>query len=1225
MISYMEKRKKSVLSKIASAFLVLTFGLAMVLPPAPIFAETVMNLPAPGKLVPLSPEFTAATVKGMIIHPEDALKFDFIIDSGDTGLKGDEFKDESMRIIKYFLATLTVPEDELWVNLSPYDKDRIVTDSFGRTEMGIDLLAQDYILKQLTASLMYPENEMGKKFWDRIYQKAHDLYGTANIPVNTFNKVWIIPDKAVVYESGNAVVIKESHLKVMLEEDYLNVKNNLSAKQAGSGKLVEKDAKQLSDMSSDIVREILLPEIEKEVNKGQNFAKLRQIYSAIILAAWYKNNLRETILGQVYVNKNKTGGVETADANVKEKIYGQYLSAFKKGAYNIIKEDTDKYTNQSIPRRYFSGGFTARKVMPMVKEQTFKNIPSIAPKLQEEIAGFVKAATSSSTAEIVAFQLKPATVDAAMASQDPLKGVSRIFIDNTSPHPIGISGTSAVVNEELLKETKGVVTPVLMPASQTAVSLINVDRNFANEGMNRYFSSIKVDANKINDNVRQAIASGTESHLQLIGIPDEISALNAIKTPGIRNQLTVQQIKTSVDALSASFLKEAQTSGVSVFQKIKALTPRSPELKSMFMNLKSSEIPQPVVSFIQAKVMNDVSLHIFDNMAKDNGITFKFNDATAGVANNLQNIIGSKSLAYSINDMDLDQAGRHRTEPNSRYHATEIQVVNGKTIQLIESPSSPKRDDANLAEVTDLLRKSFTKASPARQASRLGFSREFRNAKAVFATENILPENVVGFYGSVTLAEATRVPKGEQIQIIPLAKHTMARAVVQVAPERLDSSIARTLRSYDLDPAKTSSEEISAVKSAMLAGIKSEFPQELINQRNYSTVLSDVRENLVMKSQGSLGGSNLANMQTLTDQLTPSDSIMRFALEKNGIDVASVTPSTVTAMKSDLKTSFSSDLLSTQGVNQTNLFRAGDALYDLAFNQAAGSANKMNDIFDTLDTTPENPILSSALNNIGIKLIKVTDVVAKPIVLVARNRLSLNLPKGNRIAEQNSFDVAGALRAMVIKDSEGNLGKAKILTQNLTASDAVVREILRANSIEPGQVTQKEFKPIQALVLSSFDTELPSASRISEIGLLKVAKSVRDDLLSNMGNLSMKDGQPQIRLSNNSSPVDYVANKNNSTKENRDTVVNKLQGAKSLVEYGGIDFNPSALDLKINRDGNGVALPMNLQSIDEMNIDGFTPVILDIKPAGAVVSPMILGEAGPGRQPLKPAAALKKL
>src|SRR6266481_6111564 len=125
-------------------------------------------------------------------------------------------------------APLLLPKPGTMVHLSPYEKDRIVPDSFGQTEMGRDLLAQDYILKQITASLIYPEDTVGKQFWKRIYEEAARKFGTTNIPVNTFNKVWIVPEKAVVYENAKAgtAYVVESKLKVMLEQDYLSLQKH---------------------------------------------------------------------------------------------------------------------------------------------------------------------------------------------------------------------------------------------------------------------------------------------------------------------------------------------------------------------------------------------------------------------------------------------------------------------------------------------------------------------------------------------------------------------------------------------------------------------------------------------------------------------------------------------------------------------------------------------------------------------------------------------------------------------------------------------------------------------------------------------------------------------------------------------------------------------------------------------------------------------------------------
>src|ERR1700722_17419334 len=223
--------RKSMSLALLFAFLVNTLG------PLPWAEAQEFRLPAPGVMVHLSPEFNPPILKGIKVHPDNPFRFDFILDQGDEyrrhperseGSQQEQLEQQASRLIKYFPASLTIPEKDLWVNLSPYEKNRIVPESFGQTEMGRDLLAEDYMLKQITASLIYPEGEVGKKFWKRIYEEAAKKFGTTNIPVNTFNKVWIVPEKAVVYENektATAYVI-ESKLKVMLEQDYLAFEKN---------------------------------------------------------------------------------------------------------------------------------------------------------------------------------------------------------------------------------------------------------------------------------------------------------------------------------------------------------------------------------------------------------------------------------------------------------------------------------------------------------------------------------------------------------------------------------------------------------------------------------------------------------------------------------------------------------------------------------------------------------------------------------------------------------------------------------------------------------------------------------------------------------------------------------------------------------------------------------------------------------------------------------------
>ncbi len=149
---------------------------SLVLFPSLNYAQqgSVLGLPKPGTMVSLSSSYVPVIVKGLHIHPENPILFDFIVDTGDSGLdvNSTQLLSESDKLIKYFLASLTIPESDLWVNLSPYEKDRIIPALLGQTVMGRDMLAQDYILKQLTASLIYPEKNLGKEFWSRVYARS---------------------------------------------------------------------------------------------------------------------------------------------------------------------------------------------------------------------------------------------------------------------------------------------------------------------------------------------------------------------------------------------------------------------------------------------------------------------------------------------------------------------------------------------------------------------------------------------------------------------------------------------------------------------------------------------------------------------------------------------------------------------------------------------------------------------------------------------------------------------------------------------------------------------------------------------------------------------------------------------------------------------------------------------------------------------------------------------
>lgn len=419
---------KNPFGKVISSFILFTFLLGQVLTPSIVQAQT---LPIPGTSIGLTAGFQPPILLGLKIHPENPFLFDFIVERGQANMSDQEFKTETEKLVKYFLAALTIPDKEVWVNLSPYEANRIIPEALSKTEMGKTMLGQDYVLKQLASSLTNPEESLGQKYWANVREKVQKEYGSVEIPMNTFNKVWIVPAKAKVIENNGIVLVDEKRLKVMMEDDYLALEKNNSETQTTTQK---DSATKVSNFSSAVFRDTILSSIEKEVNEGKNFMQVRQVYNSVILAAWYKQALKEGLLGKVYTDKAKIAGVEIDDKEMKQKIYEQYLEAFKKGAYNFIKEEEDPTTGDLIPRKYFSGGIAEFGVSSSgILERETGSLAQITSQV------------SSSSTEIATIQLaEPADrVLVAGAIAEKVSSSSVFFATIPTPEILNDLGTLA--------------------------------------------------------------------------------------------------------------------------------------------------------------------------------------------------------------------------------------------------------------------------------------------------------------------------------------------------------------------------------------------------------------------------------------------------------------------------------------------------------------------------------------------------------------------------------------------------------------------------------------------------------------------------------------------------------------------------------------------------------------------------------------------------------------
>lgn len=257
------------------------------------------------KLISVSKQISEPILKGIKLDLNSDNKIELIFDSNDR----QNTKDEYVRLLsKYFLAALSMPDEKIWVNLSPYESDRIINDALVQTDLGKVLIEQDLLLKQLASSLTYPGTYLGKKYWQ-------------NHSTNNDTKIWIKSGNVELIENGTTILIKEAKLKVSSE----NLNN-----------------------------EILIPSIEEEVNHGQNFNPLRQIYSAVILAKYLKHKLKHGNF-KALANSEVNNGIRHKHAAIKEDTYKQYLASVKNGTYNVALKIKDE-NNKRIKRNYFCGG-----------------------------------------------------------------------------------------------------------------------------------------------------------------------------------------------------------------------------------------------------------------------------------------------------------------------------------------------------------------------------------------------------------------------------------------------------------------------------------------------------------------------------------------------------------------------------------------------------------------------------------------------------------------------------------------------------------------------------------------------------------------------------------------------------------------------------------------------------------------------------------------------------
>ena len=298
--------------------------------------------------------------------------FTILLDKGDLvkGLspKGtvpeQAIQDSSKTLLKYFLIGVTLPDDNFWVNLRPDSPDNMITNALAQTDLGRILLEADLQLKKDTAQLTSPQTPEGKAYWDKLYKKAGEIFGSSEITIPTLTRPWIVPGEIIVREDTQSAYIYKANLKVMLEEDYLKSSNQHSVVSSQGYEFNDTRLKALNIYSTQLVKELILPKLTKEINNAQRYAALRQVYYSLILSRWFKTRFAgQAGTYPALINKANLANLTSTQSWSKDTYFQAYQKSFKDGEYNI-KAPAYSIYGQTI-RSYFSGGFDLTSSSPM--------------------------------------------------------------------------------------------------------------------------------------------------------------------------------------------------------------------------------------------------------------------------------------------------------------------------------------------------------------------------------------------------------------------------------------------------------------------------------------------------------------------------------------------------------------------------------------------------------------------------------------------------------------------------------------------------------------------------------------------------------------------------------------------------------------------------------------------------------------------------------------------
>lgn len=273
---------------------------------------------------------------GFICNPLFPRQFDaVIINQGKPASVKSTLSNEQKKFMSYLKTAIQVPDTKQWVNLSPYEPNRILPSELEGTSLGLALMEADLRLKRRLASLLNPQTtKVAEELWRQVREKFSEY--SFETTMTSFIKVWVCPDKIQIYEhlsdspeneitrmfnipKGNVgFFTAELTLQVLCEIDRLALQHHLESDIFHQNRLSPTLIKEINQEFERLFKRVIIPIVNNEVNNSSYFHGLRQCFDALVLGSCFTEKFKDHPMMKNIIDNRRPEKLTTYQLKLKD-------------------------------------------------------------------------------------------------------------------------------------------------------------------------------------------------------------------------------------------------------------------------------------------------------------------------------------------------------------------------------------------------------------------------------------------------------------------------------------------------------------------------------------------------------------------------------------------------------------------------------------------------------------------------------------------------------------------------------------------------------------------------------------------------------------------------------------------------------------------------------------------------------------------------------------------